>query len=411
MSSAPHRPPVPAFVLAAGAIALAGVASLMACAARVAAAPGRATPSASAGAAPAGSARNAPPRGSQREPGRTPATAASAGVARDRSPLLSDAERARGLLWRFHAGAPVASAPALAEDGAVYVGTVDGYVHRLDEGGAFAWSFTVDGTIEGSPLVGPEGRIYLATTKKRVYALTPHGKRWWQFRSPVSVRSPVALGPRGELYFVGENMHLWALSSRAVALFRVWLGEIPSAGPVASPESGLVAVGGASGRVTVIDGARGRHDVDLGERIDAIVLAADRVYAVAGDDLVALDERGKKLWTRRDASQPFALPHGGVGVVRSGSIVFEITPAGVERRRARIDGRISAPPSADAAGYLYVPTVGGRLVIVAPDGVRGVLPVASAVLLEPVPDPARDRVIVAAGDGTVVAARRSGSAP
>ena len=66
---------------------------------------------------------------------------------------VTDVERARGLLWRFDAGAPVVAPPVVSDRGRLYVATTEGYVHALGADGGFRWSYTVEGAVLGAMAV------------------------------------------------------------------------------------------------------------------------------------------------------------------------------------------------------------------------------------------------------------------
>ena len=121
-------------------------------------------------------------------------------------------------LWSYDTADKVESTPALASDGTVYVGDLDGIFYALNSDGTLKWSVQlkeVDGDpeklIRTSPAIGADGTIYVAA-KKTIFALDPaNGSTVWSFESassPIKWSSP-AIGSNGILY-VPANRKLYA---------------------------------------------------------------------------------------------------------------------------------------------------------------------------------------------------------
>ncbi len=109
----------------------------------------------------------------------------------------------------------IVSSPALAADGTVYVGCLDGALYALDPAaGGSRWSFaTGAGFLIGSPTVDVAGRIYTGDSDGVIHALFPDGTRLWSFATQANIASaPVIAGDRtlyatsydGKLYAIGQ---------------------------------------------------------------------------------------------------------------------------------------------------------------------------------------------------------------
>lgn len=91
--------------------------------------------------------------------------------------------------WSAEVGERVATAPAFATDGTVYV-AADG-LYAFDRAGARRWHVpttitwrgptprTETSTLSAGPLIGPDGTIYAGGDHNRVYAFLPDGKLRW----------------------------------------------------------------------------------------------------------------------------------------------------------------------------------------------------------------------------------------
>src|SRR6187402_1110917 len=93
--------------------------------------------------------------------------------------------------FRFDAGAPLAAPAAVAPDGSVCVGTVDGYVHGLGSDGSFRWSRSVHGGVTRRPHFAGR-RWFIATSAQRIYALNRDGSLSWMFKLFSAVESELA---------------------------------------------------------------------------------------------------------------------------------------------------------------------------------------------------------------------------
>lgn len=129
------------------------------------------------------------------------------------------------ILWTFTTPYTVATSPAIAPDGTIYVGaaTTELYnphyvMYALTRDGTKKWEYLVDGHYfyDPSPALGDDGTIYFGGCYYEVYALTPQGTLKWnkvlsldqQNVSPTTISSvqdpSVAIGYDGTIY-TGNN--------------------------------------------------------------------------------------------------------------------------------------------------------------------------------------------------------------
>ena len=117
--------------------------------------------------------------------------------------------------------APIASSPAIAGDGTIYVTTTAGkLVAVAADGSATKWEATTNDTLGSSPATALDGTVYVGSSDKKLYAFTPGGVAKWSFETGGAiVGSPVVGGDEsvyvgssdGKLYAVGADGKLrWA---------------------------------------------------------------------------------------------------------------------------------------------------------------------------------------------------------
>jgi outer membrane protein assembly factor BamB len=117
------------------------------------------------------------------------------------------------LKWKFIAGDSIYCAPALAEDGTIYFGTVygNGYLYALYPNGTVKWTYPTGGDIFSSPAIGDDGTIYVGSGSKTIHAIYPNGTRKWVFDTNHVVYSSPAIGPDGTIYCGCHDSYLYAL--------------------------------------------------------------------------------------------------------------------------------------------------------------------------------------------------------
>jgi outer membrane protein assembly factor BamB len=200
--------------------------------------------------------------------------------------------------WSVRSGAEIHSAPAIAADGTLYIGTggARGSLMAIDRSGAVRWNLNT-GWIFSAPAVGPDGTIYAASVDSTLYAVDPAGQKKWQFRgqglfflsSPAiawdgtilvgghedgrlyavspdgaerwtfqtgaSIRTSPAIAPDGTIYVTSDDQHLYALNLDGSL---EWSLPLPLA--TASQQSLWSPAIGSDGTVYV--GGRGLHAID-----------------------------------------------------------------------------------------------------------------------------------------------------
>lgn len=261
--------------------------------------------------------------------------------------------------------------PGVGRDGAVYVGSGDGYVHALSPDGGFRWSYTVKGRVVAPPVEEPSsGRVFVATSDARLYALEADSHLRWVYPLPVAPKSELSLTAKGTLLFVGQDDYLYGVTTGGALSLR------------------LAAAGARSAPVQL---ATGQTALLLGE-----ALATLKGYGYERAALPGPFGAAAKLAV--DANRAIFACDEGVARVLSG--------AGRELE-AKSDC-LSAPTRGD--GFFAVAEAAGDVRLFYPDGTtQSVL--VDAQPLRPIWDGARRRLIVASTTGAVRVLELAGGPP
>jgi outer membrane protein assembly factor BamB len=130
--------------------------------------------------------------------------------------------------WSFQTGDHVYSSPALEEDAdgtvkALYIGSADGMIYKVDPNGNEVWSYDTGDAVRSSPVLGrtPDGKgriVYAGSSNGTLFAIdAATGERRWSFdgtpkdpalRDRNDMNASPALGRKG-VYIGSESGYLW----------------------------------------------------------------------------------------------------------------------------------------------------------------------------------------------------------
>jgi eukaryotic-like serine/threonine-protein kinase len=255
--------------------------------------------------------------------------------------------------WMYQSGAPIDTAPAIA-DCVAYIANTAGQLTAVDvHNGAPLWTWNTPGgaAIGGSPAVDPsKGLVFVGADDGNVYAIsTSTGMPAWSAPAAVGgdVSAPVLGG--GEVYVTSSTGTVEALAESTGST--TWEASLPNAisGPPSLDQAGnTLIVGESNGDLAALAAGTGSPlwTDDIGGAIGAAAaIAAGTVYVGAGDSVYAIDEAtGSQKWvyqtngTVQDtpalsasatASGTSLLVGSGAGTlyalnVANGSVTFEV---------------------------------------------------------------------------------------
>jgi len=118
--------------------------------------------------------------------------------------------------WKFNCHDWVSSSPAIADDGTIYVGAEDHYFYAINPDGSQKWRFNTYDTVRSSPAIADDGTIYFGVVGPgwdigRIHALNPNGTEKWHFDTGNWVYVSPAIGMDGTVYCTSNDKRLYAL--------------------------------------------------------------------------------------------------------------------------------------------------------------------------------------------------------
>ena len=196
------------------------------------------------------------------------------------------------LAWRFRAGDKIFSAPAIADDGTIYVGAQDDYLYAIQPSGELRWRYRAGGDVDSSPVIGDDGTIYFGSDDHRVYALDRNGTLRFRVEMGGYVRAALALGRDHNILV-----------------------------PVFGPHPRIASLDTATGEEQWSFGVGGTDANELGVGSSPLVDVDGNIFFGADDDYVySIDRTGHMRWiyeTGGNVDSDPILTEGGLLVVGS----------------------------------------------------------------------------------------------
>jgi len=172
--------------------------------------------------------------------------------------------RGAGVKWTLATGGLVMSSPAIAADGTIYIGSMDGYLYAVSSLGVVKWTFATTTTgvnrgINASPAVGSDGTIYVGALDGNMYAVEPDsGVEKWRYPTGGAIMSSCVIGSDEAIYFGSDDNYVYALTSTGVSK---WASPFSTSGRVTSSpaidSSGTVYVGSWDGSLYALSSTDG----------------------------------------------------------------------------------------------------------------------------------------------------------
>jgi outer membrane protein assembly factor BamB len=236
-------------------------------------------------------------------------------------------------LWSLVTGAQVVSAPAIAPDGTLYVGTggTRGSLMAVDRAGAVRWTLENIGWIVSSPAIGMDGTVYAASRDRMLYAVDAAGRKKWEFEGRDSfVGSSPAIARDGTIVVGAYDGNLYAVSPSGTERWTHWTGDTIRASPaIASDGTIYIAHGGTLAALTPGGDLKWGLLLPLGSGASSSpAIGSDGTVYVGGDGLHAVDPGGRLRWAYKGPN-PAGTPVFGTPIVAGDGTIFAVAGGSV----------------------------------------------------------------------------------
>lgn len=297
---------------------------------------------------------------------------------------------------------PTFTAPAVADDGTVYVHvqsgrTIDGsghctagpaFLYAINPDGSKKWSYQLNfgGAIfssdnVSSPAIAPDGTIYLTARDTGIYAINPDGTlKWVDSPEQTSISSSPAIGSDGTIYFIIGGLHAYTPEGD-----EKWVADI--GGGVPNTRSPSIGAGGtiyacgifpdACHAVSPAGQVLWSFPLDSQDNTTPAIASDGTIYFVGRDDdagLYAVNPNGTLRWRTLSEGAPFEKTDHSPVVGADGRLymrddlsvgpggffgsMFVVNPDGSlsdEEAIPAVSGSGELNPAIGSDGTLYVP--------------------------------------------------------
>jgi outer membrane protein assembly factor BamB len=175
--------------------------------------------------------------------------------------------------WKYATGFDVVSSPAIADDGTIVIGSGDHYLYALNPNGTLKWRYLTQGDVKGSPSIDDNGIIYVASWGDYLHAIYPNGTMKWKFDLEKGSETTPCFGPDGTIYVSYEK--LWAIN----------------------PDGSLKWI------FNYLDDYEDTTLSNPAISADGIIYIGTRIYEVKGGHIYALNPDGTLRWRKMIADE------------------------------------------------------------------------------------------------------------
>jgi outer membrane protein assembly factor BamB len=233
--------------------------------------------------------------------------------------------------WSFFAWNDVDEAPALGQDGSVYVANFGSpyAIVSLSSEGAFRWSYQtgVDGSYLSDVLLDSNDRVYVGSDDNNFYALDSDGTFSWSYTTPGNIRMAAASDTNNRVFFsecsASGDHPLYAVDSNGSFAWSYYgVGFQLNGFCVDITDNRVFMAEGSRNLCCLNSDGRLRWSYSGGGGSFAPVIGADRrIYFDNADrNLYAITSEGALLWSyKRGSYGPKSPAVGSDGKVYTGN--------------------------------------------------------------------------------------------
>ncbi len=288
--------------------------------------------------------------------------------------------------WTYTTGSTIEGSPAIASDGTVYVGSMDGKLYVIYPDGVLKWSYaTSEGTIIATPSIASDGTIYIGAIHSfprysigTFYAINPDGTQKWNYTSIGGVISSAVVALDGTIYFGAQDGNLYALNSDGTLKWTFPTSNYIDSSPAIAAD-GTIYFGSEDGNIYslypngTLKWARliGNIPVDSSPAVsrDGTVYIGStdsNIYALNPDGTLKWSyATGDSIWQ----SSPAVATDGTVYVGSYDNNIYALNPTGTLKWKYAVAGwGIDSSPAIDANGDVYVGGGDGKVYSLYPNG-------------------------------------------
>jgi outer membrane protein assembly factor BamB len=263
--------------------------------------------------------------------------------------------------WSYPVGLMIWSAPAIDENGTIYIGSWDNYLHAVNPDGTRKWRFDAHDSVSSSPAIDENGIIYFGDTGGKIYALYPNGTVKWKYSAGFFISSDPAVGDDGTIYIGSYDDYLYALYPNGTLRWRFKTGNWVKGHPSIA-DDGTIYVTSRDGYLYALypNGTLKWKVGTSGSIMPAsAAIASDGTLYVGTDKLHAFYPNGTLIWSVKVGGDIYgtspAISSDGTICVSAGKSLVAVNPDGTIKWREQISNmHARSSPCIGEDGTVYV---------------------------------------------------------
>ena len=216
------------------------------------------------------------------------------------------------LKWYQNAhGGSINGAPVIGDDGTIYVGTTKemdkGEIVAFNTNGTIKWIYPTGDYIYSDPAIGDDGTIYVGSDDNYLYAINPNGTLKWRYKTAHHIKAPVSIAEDGTIYAPSYDDYLYAINPDGTLKW-----QLMNVGGSTNPsinEDGTIYLSDYDRFHAVYPNGTKKGTIDLGgeRHVDAssCAISADgtiyfgtNIGSAKAGEIVAIDTNGAELWSK-----------------------------------------------------------------------------------------------------------------
>lgn len=234
-------------------------------------------------------------------------------------------------IWWRDCGANIESSPIIGEDGTIYLGTMTGgnEIIAVNPNSTIKWQYKTGNRIYSDPAIGDDGTIYIGSDDSYLYAMNPNGTLKWRFKTGGHIKAPISIADDGNIYVPSYDGNLYAVNPNGTMKWKcqgVRAGTNPAIG-----EDGTIYLSDYDRFHAIYPNGTKKWTIELGNRhIDGsscAISATGTIYVGvnigngAGGEILAFNPDGSEQWKKKisDEECDSSPCIGGDGTVYIGS--------------------------------------------------------------------------------------------
>jgi len=221
------------------------------------------------------------------------------------------------LKWKTNSQSnAIMASPTIGDDGTIYLGTIKGFdkgdIVAFSPNGTIKWIYPTGDYIYSESAIGDDGTIYIGSDDNYLYAMNPNGTLKWRYKTGSHIKASASIADDGTIYVPSYDNYLYALNPDGTLKWKcsnVGSGTNPSI-----DDDGTIYISDFERFYAVYPNGTKKWGIKLGSErhVDAssCAISADgtiyfgtNIGTVAGGEIVAIDTNGIEIWSKRIANE------------------------------------------------------------------------------------------------------------